>query len=502
MSGAVPVKVVDPIAHPTPTRHEPRQQWVLAVGYWVTVVVTLVIVARMLMGGLDGNVVGCLIIVLMLTLMALNIPVGISMIVSSAVGLYSLGGTRVMNSAVRELMYSSVASWSLSVVPLFVLLGIVLWRGGIAANAYEAARQWIGRVPGGLAVATNLAGAGLSASSGSTIGTSYALGRMGLPQMFKVGYDVPLATGSVAMAGTLGQIIPPSVLLVIFAGVAQTPVGPQLMSGLLPGIIMAVGFSALIVVRVLRNPSLAPALDLDDVTWRTRWRSLATLTPIGVIVVVVIGGMFTGVFTATESAAFGVLAALLTTWRPKEGRAFGVPRLLVMTLQCVKEAAPSAGAIMMIIFGSLVMTRALAISGLTDTMTDHLLSLNVGRVSFLLILMAFYIALGTFLEPLPMILLTVPVLQGPLEAMGVDMIWFGLFLVILAEVGIVSPPVGMLVFVVHRLAQKPEINLGKTVTMTQVFWGVIPPVLFTIVMLVVFVLWPDIVLWLPNATQT
>lgn len=420
------------------------------------------------------------------------------MILASAVGLYSLGGTRVAESSVRELVFPAVASWSFSVVPLFILLGVVLWKGGLAAKAYEAARQWIGGLPGGLAVATNFAGAGLAAGSGSSVGTAYALGQMGLPQMFKAGYKPSLATGSVAMAGTLGQIIPPSTLLVIFAGVAQTPVGPQLIGGMLPGIILAVGFASLIVIRVVINPSLAPPLERGDVTWRTRWKSLLGVLPIIAIVVIVLGGIFSGFFTATESAAFAVVAALLASWRPGNGPWFGLPRLAKFALRCVRESAPAIGAIMLVIIGSTILTRALAFSGVTKWLTDHLVALNADKVVFLLVLLVLYLILGMFLEPLPLILLTVPVLQGPLEHMGVDMLWFGVFLVILAEIGLVTPPVGMLAFVVHRMATKPDMNNGVPVTLADTFRGVVPFVVLVLLVLVGFILVPDIVLWLPS----
>jgi C4-dicarboxylate transporter, DctM subunit len=460
---------------------------------------TLVTAYVMVWGGLERQSVGLLLMVLMLLLLGLDVPIGLAMVMSSCVALYALGGLRVVESSLTTQPFDAVASWSLSVVPLFILLGMFIWRGGIADSAYACARQWFGRVPGGLGVATNFAGAILSAGSGSTIGTSYALGRMALPQMFSAGYSPRMATAVVAMAGTLGQIIPPSILLVIYAGIAETPVSQQLLAGFVPGLILATAFAAVVVGRVLITPSMAPRPDLSDVTWSTRFRSLLGLVPLAFIIGIVIGGMFLGWFTATESASFGCLAALLVIWRPwSRTRRTPVRELTSVVRTSTREAALSLGSLVFLIIGSVALTRALAMSGVTRELTDFLVGLDLSRELFLILLIVFYMVLGTFMEPLPMMLLTVPILAVPLETMGVDMIWFGIFIVVLAEMGIVTPPVGILVYVVHRIAQRPEINNGVRVTVAEVFWGVIPFLVTTCAVLVFLIFVPDVVTWLPS----
>ncbi|MDQ7903892.1 TRAP transporter large permease [Phytohabitans sp. ZYX-F-186] len=488
-----------PAADGAPPRRSERAGAIVYGAIWVS---TLVVAGIILWGDLERATVGVLVLVLMLQLLAVNVPIGLAMVMASVVGFYALGGTRVVVSSLTSQPFDAVASWSLSVVPLFIFLGMVIWRGGLADSAYEATRQWFGKVPGGLAVASNLAGAGLSAGTGSTIGTAYALGRMALPQMFRAGYDVRLATGVIAMAGTLGQIIPPSILLVVYAGIAETPVGPQLLAGIVPGLLLALAYALLVVVRATLKPGLAPRPDLSDVTWGSRLRSLGMLVPLGAVVFVVIGGMYFGFFTATESAAFGVVAALVVSWKPWSRKRLKPREMGALVKTAATESSLSVGGIVFMIIGAVALTRVLAMSGVTRQLTDVLIDLNLSRVWFLILLIAFYMLLGTFIEPLPMMLLTVPILHAPLESMGVDMVWFGVFIVILAEMGIVTPPVGILANVVHRIAQRPEVNQGREVKAADVFKGVLPFLVVVCLVLVALILEPAIVTWLPGSAST
>lgn len=465
---------------------------------WVLLAAVAMSCGAILFAELDGLAIGVITVVLMVLLLAVGLPIGFAMIASSAVGMFGLAGERVATASASAIVYDSVASWTLNVVPLFVLMGVAMWKGGVTGRAYGTARQWTNWMPGGLAVATNFSGAALATSSGSTMGITFALTRMSLPEMLAVGYKPSLAAGSVTMAGTLGQIIPPSILLIIYAGVVSVPVGPQLLAGIVPGIILAVGFGATIVVWTLLDPSAAPRANSDDITWRSRFASLPALTPLLLVMGTVIGGMFFGVFTASEAAALGALVALVVSWIML-GRGNRGPRATAVYLRdSVLETVTSIAGLFIILVGAAMLTRVLALSGLAREITQKLIDLDLARIELLLILIAVYIVLGMFLESLPMILLTVPLLQPPLEAMGVDMIWFGIFIVIMCEIGMVFPPIGMLVFIVHRLAQNPAVSQGVPVSLGDVYRGVMPFVAITILVTVAFILWPDIVMWLPN----
>ncbi|WP_066285478.1 TRAP transporter large permease [Arthrobacter sp. B6] len=468
---------------------------------WLTVafvVATAVVVAVMLLGEAPKLMIGVLTIVLLLLLLALTVPIGIAMIAASVVGLAAVSSYKTAGASAGEVAFTGVASWSLSVIPLFIVMGIAMWKGGVTAKAYTAARHWLGWLPGGLAFATNAAGASLASTSGSTMGITFALGKMALPEMLDARYKPTLATASVAMAGTLGQVLPPSIMLVIYAGVAEVPVGPQLLAGLIPGLMLAAGFGLVIVLWASLKPSVAPRSTDPSATWGVRLRSLVGTIPLVLIAFLVVGGIFVGVFTATEAAAFGAVFALIVGW-------FGLARGnrgFISTLKFVgdifREAIISMAGLFILMIGALLLTRVIALSGIAQNLTTWLISLDLDRVQFMLVLILVYIVLGMFLESLPMILLTVPLLIAPLQAMDVDLLWFGVFIVIMCEIGMVFPPIGLLTFVVHRIAQDPKVNRGVKVTLGNVFLGIMPFTAISIVVVVILIFLPDIPLFIPS----
>jgi tripartite ATP-independent transporter DctM subunit len=469
--------------------------------FTVAVVAALAAAGAMLFLGLPKVIIGALVVVLSIVLMLTGIPVGIAMLGAALLGLWALSGTRVVLSTLRNVTYESAASWSYSVIPMFILMGMILWKSGLTASAFEAARRWLGWMPGGLAVATNFAGAALAASSGSTIGITYALGNVSIPEMLRSGYKPELAVGSVAAAGTLGQIIPPSLLLVVYAGAAAVPVGPQLLAGVVPGIILAVAFAIMIVIHATLRPSLAPRVDMSGVTWRMRWQSLLSVLPIGIVVTIVIGGLFAGVFTATESGVFGMLAALImginhmirsgSTWREIGG----------MMRESLVGTLTGTASVFLLIVGVHVLTRAMALSQVPNELAQLIVDMGLGRVELLLILIVVYFILGMFMDTLAMMLLTIPVLLAPLEAVGVDPLWFGVFLVVMAEVGLLTPPLGILSFIVHRIASDPKANLGVPISLNTVFIGVAPFAATAILVIILLIIFPGIVTWLPGASN-
>lgn len=444
--------------------------------------------------------------VLMLILIFLRMPVGVAMIIPSLLGMRALRGTSLVESAVSDVPYASVASWTLSVVPMFILMGLLLWRAGLTTSVYEAGRQWLSWLPGGLAVGTNAAGAGLASVSGSTVGTTYALARIGIPEMLRAGYHKRVAISAVMTSGLPGQLIPPSILLVIYAGIAEVPVGPQLLAGVGPGVAVALMFSAMFVVLAVVRPGLTGgrsagndedrAVGIDTPTWGTRLRSLREVWPVPVIVAVIGWGIFSGTFTATEAGALAALLALVVTviWQFRQGPFAAISA-------ATRDAVSSIGAIFFTLLGVDMLSRMLSLSGISAALVDVVESFGLGRIEFLLVMTVVYLILGTFLEALPMMLLTVPALLPTLEALDVSLLWFGVFVVFMGEIAVLSPPVGILAFIIHTIAQEPEVNLGQKITLRDVFMSLVWFLPIAVAFVAFIIVVPEVVTYIPDLTS-
>jgi tripartite ATP-independent transporter DctM subunit len=428
----------------------------------------------------------------MLALLFLRMPVAFAMLGPSLIGLYALRGELVVESQLATLPYLTTASWTLSVIPMFVLMGLLLWKAGLTESLYRVGHQWLGWMPAGLAVGTNLAGAGLAAVSGSSVGTTYALARIGIPEMLKMGYDKRMAIGAVIVAGLPGQLIPPSVMMVIYAGVAEVPIGPQLLAGIGPGVLVAILFTIMLMLLAPRWAKKADMPPQPHVTWRERFGGLAKTWPIPAIMVVIVWGTFSGTFTATEVGAVAALCAVIVTviWRGKE------------SFSAIKEASiatvSSVGAIFLMLIGVEALSRMLSLTGLTGAFADLVNSLGLNRVEFLLLMMVVYIILGTFMEPIPMLLLTVPILVPTLNALDIDLLWYGVFAVFMGELAVVTPPVGILAFIIHTIVRDKDVNQGQNISMNDVFnaiWWFMPMAIVTTLVLIFF---PEIATTIPE----
>lgn len=439
--------------------------------------------------------IGLAAIVMMLCLIFLRLPVALAMIVPAFLGMYALRGELLVESMFTTLPYSQVAQWTLSVVPMFILMGLLLWRAGLTESLYLAGRKWLGWMPGGLAVGTNLAGAGLASVSGSSVGTAYALARIGIPEMLKAGYDKRLAIGAVIVAGLPGQLIPPSIMLVIYAGIAEVPVGPQLLAGIGPGILVAILFTVMIVIFAKRwAPSVAEdAADQAEVTWGDRFGSLVKVWPVPLLIVVIVWGMFSGTFTATEAGAVAALVSLVITFIWKRGD---------KPLRAVADASvatvSSVGGIFFMLVGVEALSRMFTLTGISTGFAELVESMDLNRVTFLLMMMVVYIVLGTFMEPLPMMVLTIPILMPTLASLDISLLWYGAFAVLMGELAVVTPPVGILAFIIHQITKEPEVNQGQDIRLNDVFnacWWFMP---MAIVVTVVLIFFPEISTWLPD----
>jgi C4-dicarboxylate transporter, DctM subunit len=429
----------------------------------------------------------------LLGMIAVRVPVGIALLTSGSLGIIAVSGWSVFVSSVGTIPFREVTSWQLAVLPMFVLMGLVLGSSGAADRIYAASNATFSWLPGGLAVTTNFAGAILASVSGSTLGITYALARIGIPQMMRAGYDRRMAVGAVLMAGTGGQLIPPSVLMVVFAGLAGVPVGQQLLAGLVPGVILALLYGVLIVGIAIWRPSLAPRPDTESITLLDRLRVFTIALPVPILVVVVLGGLFLGAFTATEAASYGALGAIIV------GVLYaGVGKLWSMTREAAIGAAVATASIMFLIVGAAFYARMLAVSGVGLAFGDLVGGLNVSTWVFVLMLAVFYLGLGTFMDPLTMMLLTVPILLPVLGNYGLSALWLGVFVVLLGEIGMLTPPVGILSFVVHRIVQSPDIrdefgDIRLEDVFAGAFWFL--PAALMVVLLLMFL--PELVEWLP-----
>lgn len=460
-------------------------------------VVITVTTAVMFADGVPREVVGALSLALVLVLMVLGLPIGAAMAVPSILGIWAILGWRPLVSSMEGVPFQGVAGWSLSVIPMFVFMGIMLSKSGVTNQLYSGARAWLGWLPGGLAFTTNVAATGLNAATGSTIGTAYALGRIAVPEMLDAGYDKKYTLHAVLMGGLGAHLIPPSILLVVYAGIAETPVGPQLLAGMVPGLFLVFMFSIQIVILAALFPRLTGGTSSGArATWRERWGFARTAWPLPLLILVVLGGLYLGVFTPTEAGAFGALGASVLGLVFLGRRSFGAAMRATLT-----STLTSTAAIFFVIIGALYLTRLLALSGLARWAGDVLTAVNLDRVPLLLLLIVVFLVLGTFLDGLAMTLISVPILLPIVTDFGVDPIWFGVFVVFMAELAAISPPIGILVFVIHGLAQDPEVNRGRQISLQDVWRAAYWLIPITLAVLVVLILFPEIVTWLPSASQ-
>ena len=402
--------------------------------------------------------IGAVSVVALLGLIAVRVPIGMALAAVSIVGLVLLRGPSAALAAIGQLPHAFASSWQLAALPLFLLMGSVAYHSGLTASLYDAARLWMGRLPGGLAVASNFACAGFAAASGSSLATAAAMGRLCIPEMLRYGYQPALATGVVASAGTLGAMIPPSVAFILYGWFTETPVGDLLIAGILPGVLTACLYAVMIVIRCSLDRSLAPPTRIE-VTWRMRLEILAHVWPLPLLIAGVIGSIYGGIATATEAAALGALLAFLIA---------AVQRRLTWDTfrRSVVEAVETTGSIFFVAFGAIMLTRFFGLAGVPNTLGSLVTEMGVDPLMIVLMATAIYLVLGMFLDPIGIMLLTLPILTPILEAAQINMIWFGVLVVKFLEIGLITPPVGMNVYVIKSV-------VGDTVPLPTIFRGVI-----------------------------
>ncbi|MBN1105729.1 MAG: TRAP transporter large permease [Deltaproteobacteria bacterium] len=379
------------------------------------------------------------------------------------------------------LPHGIVAHYSLSVIPLFIIMGYFGFHAGLTAEVFHTARQWFGHLPGGLAIATTYGCAGFAACTGSSVASAAIMGKMAIPEMLKYRYHPRLAAGAVAAGGTIATLIPPSVPLVIYGIITEQSVGLLLMAGVLPGIVSAMIYAFMIQLRCKINPSLAPAL--PAASWKARIVSLKSTWGIFAILIIILGGIYSGIFTPTEAGGAGATATLLMTLISGRFTWEGFKRSFL-------ETGRATVMIFSIIVGVLIFVRFLAISGLPAAFSKAVVALPVPPIIILMGILGIFVFLGMFLDLIGMMLLALPIVFPVVVALGYDPIWFGVIVVKMGEICLITPPVGLNVFVVNSVA--PEIPSQ------EIFLGIIPFLLMDFLTLTALIAFPQISLFLPS----
>jgi len=422
----------------------------------------------------------------MIVLMALRVPIAVALGGTAFVGLWLLRDVNVALRTLGSTPFEFSANWSLTAIPMFLLMGAIASRGGLTAALFAVARLWMGRLPGGLAVATNFACAMFAAASGSSLATAAAMGRVAIPEMLKLGYSPALATGTVAAAGTLGALIPPSILFVIFGWYTETSIGKLLMAGVLPGLLNAALFAAYITGICTLRPELAPPVAIQA-SLKQKVAALGSIWPIPLLVLSVIGSIYTGMATATEAAAFGATTALLVVI--VKGACSKA-----MLREVMVDALHSTASIFVIAIGAVLLTRFLAFAGLPQFMGGLVQNQNLGPYEIILFMVVVYFILGCFLDPLGIMLITLPIMLPMWTAAGIDLVWMGVLVVLMLEIGMLTPPLGLNIFVVKA-------TIGNTVPLTTIFRGIVGFVAIDFVLVGVLVAFPQISLLLPGLLE-
>ncbi|MFN4089671.1 MAG: TRAP transporter large permease [Alphaproteobacteria bacterium] len=419
----------------------------------------------------------------LLVLIALRVPIGVALIGVSFVGIWILVGERPAWGILTSTPYNFVARWSLSSIPMFLLMGYFCYHAGLTKGLFDAARMWLSRLPGGLAIASVFGSAGFAAVSGSSVACAAAMGRIAIPEMMRNRYDPSLATGTIAAAGTIGALIPPSILMILYGIFVEVPISQLFLGGVSVGLITAAGYVIVILVRVKLNPELAPHYR-DEVTLRDKVHALRDTWPLLVIMVGVFGGLFSGAFTATEAGGFGAFLSFVVA-------AIKGKLTWVNTRNALIETLVTCGSLLIIAIGAGMLTRFLALSGAGDFLSAFVLGLGTEPWVLLLMISLMYLVLGMFLEPIGAMLLTIPILLPILDSTGYSLIWFGVVLTKFLEIGMITPPIGLNVFVIKGV-------VGNTVSTSAIFRGIFWFMIADLIVVTLLLVFPRIVLFLPD----
>jgi C4-dicarboxylate transporter DctM subunit len=425
-------------------------------------------------------IVGIVVLALLLLLFATGIELGFAMALMGFMGFAYLNGFRPAMQLVGRDVFDVITNYGYTVFPLFILMGQIGFNAGIAVRLYNAAHKFVGHVPGGLAMATVLGATGFKAICGSSAATSATFASVAIPEMDRYGYDRRLSTGIVATVGTLGCIIPPSVVLIIFGILTEQSIGRLFLAGIIPGLIIALFFLGIIYGWVKINPKIAPMSERS--TWKERIKSLPEVGWILLVFILVVGGIMNGFFTPTEAGAVGTFAILILAVAKRGLNFKGYVKSLTESLR-------TAGMILMLIAGSVILGHFIAVTNIPQNTADWLVALPVNRYFIIMIICLVYLIGGSFIDDLAFMILATPIFYPAVQKLGFDPIWFGILIGVVVMIGVVIPPVAVCVFVVKNITKEP---IGV------IYKGVAPFLISLVVVWGMLFIFPGLATWLPS----
>ena len=394
-------------------------------------------------------------------------------------GLWMLRGYHPAAALSATSIFGHITNYNLLVLPLFIAMGFFAYYAGITRDLYWTARQWFGHLPGGLAIATIFGAAGFAAACGASTASAAVMGRVALPELKRYGYDDKVSTGCVAAGGTMATMIPPSVLMVVYGFIAEESIGALLLAGIIPGLLEAVSYVIMLLVRFRLNPALGPPI--RGITWPDRLRSVRGVWGMLVLVVLVMGSIYTGIATPTEAAGIGALGALV----------LAVPRMRWRDFwAAMVETAQTSSLIFAIVAGVLIYVHFLGFTGMPGAIAKSIAVLDWTPTAVLIAILALYLVLGMFLDGIGMILLTVPIILPTIKHLGINPIVFGVLVVRMVEIGLITPPVGLNVYVLRGVA--------RDVSMGDMFRGCGWFVFVDIINVAILVAFPKMILLIPE----
>lgn len=433
---------------------------------------------------------------LVLVLLLMRVPIGIALGACATFGIFVFFAWRpgsafepefawrpVLNFLSHE-PYGFIHSYPLSMVPLFIGLGHISNRCGFTADLFGAIRVWLTRLPGNLAIASIFGCAGFSAITGSSVACASAMSRIAVPEMLNRGYAPSLATASIAAGGTLGSLIPPSLLFALYGIFTEQSIGKLFIAGIIPGLITVAGYVSVVLIWTAVKPSAAPVFQ-ERFSREERLKSLRALGPIAILFVVVVGGLYSGIFTPTEAAAVSFSTAL--------GLGLVLGRIdFKGIIEALRDTALQTAAVFVIAIGAKMMVSLIALTGFTQWLLSSMQGMDLSSMQVILIIVLLFLFLGMFLDSIGIILIAVPITAPIVETLGFDLIWFGVVVIKLLEIGLVTPPVGMNVFVIKGM-------LGDRVKLTSIFKGITWFLVAELIVLAILIAFPILSLWLPGS---
>lgn len=431
---------------------------------------------------MSSELVGLIGILFMFLLMFLRFPIAIAMAIPAFLGIWYLKGPIVLKTAVESIIWEQSSSYTLTTIPMFILMGEFLFVSGISQDLFTTFQNWLGRLRGGLAMATVGSSAIFAAASGSSLANTGTMGVIASKEMLKWGYNKTLTSGSIIAGGTLGILIPPSTVFIIYGMLTEQSIGRLLIAGILPGILLTLLYLATIYIVVLLNPGFAPRA--AAASWRERLLSLRSTVWIILLFVLVIGGMFIGLFSPTEAAGVGAFGALVIALVKRK-----------MSWQIFVESAArtlrTTGFLFAILLAAFVLNYFLAITKIPLLLGQFFDAISVPAIVVFALIIVMYILLGMVMESFAMVVVTMPIILPVIHSLGFDLVWFGVIIVLLVEMAMISPPVGMNCFVLNGVA--PELKLET------VFKGALMFMIPIFALIIILYFFPQIALFLPNA---